>query len=166
MQTTQLSENQELGLKVLFANWTEEECESEMMECHKTITNLKKYSSESYSSIDEFREAKRAAESALSVLSSMKLSQTLPEPVVTTAEVLFRECELRISSLDYTPTLKALATKNKFNYDGGISKEYEAPSNHSNNDGCRCDKCGEPDSLEPILDGSVHCLECNAVYFP
>ncbi|ELP5898717.1 hypothetical protein QTV49_000591 [Vibrio vulnificus] len=166
MQTTQLSESQELGLKVLFANWTEEECISEMMECHKTITNLKKYSAENYSGIDEFREAKKVADSALSILSFMKLSQTLPESVVTTAEVLFRECELRISSLNYTPKLKALATKNKFNYDDGISKEYEASSNHSDNDGCRCDKCGETDSLEPILDGSVHCLECNAIYFP
>ena len=144
--------------KVLFANWTVEDCESEMMECYIFITNLKRYSNDS---INEFYEAKKLADSALSVLSYISLSQNLTESIVTTAEVLFRECELRISSLNYTPPLKALATKNKFN-----SNKYETSSAHTDNDVCCCDKCGEPDSLEPILDGSVHCLECNAAYFP
>lgn len=157
MQITKLSENQELGLKVLFANWTEEESQSEMMECYNTITNLKKYNSSSYSSIEEFYQAKKEAESALSVLSFMKISQVLPESLVTTAESLFRECDLRISSLDYTPPLKKLATKNKFNPHRIDLKEDE---------GCCCNDCGEYESLDPLQDGSVHCLECNAVFFP
>ncbi len=136
------------GLKVLFSGWSREDLENELMEGYTFICNLPT-NMKSHSSYGEYKDL---AESILSVMRFMSISLVIPEEVKSSAEILLKECEIRLSTLDKSPEYCNLVIKNTYN------------SNQVNNENS-CVHCGAEDSLDPLHDGKVYCFECEESYY-
>lgn len=148
------------GLKQVFLNWSKQEVEEEMMGCYRFILNTPRHFERDLPH-DEHMEAWRAEQdlinSAMNTLRFIMISTVVDEETKSTAELLHKECEVRLSAKDLSNEVIGLMIKTKFG--AAIEDVRKVPDN-------TCLKCQTEDSLDPIIDGSVMCLECNHVFFP
>lgn len=147
-----LESDREQGLAILFSNWSEEDIEKELMEGYEAIRNIPRNMKQS----GKYFEYKALSDSALSVMRFASISTVVSEKTKSLAETFLAECEVRMSTMDMSPEYCALAIKNKFN----------RPNPKKKLGGRDCRLCESQDSLDPLADGQVFCLECEESYYP